>query len=256
METLVEPVQVDVREERRDHSALRRPLLRPGALGTLVGLLDHRCFQPQANQFQHRAITDPHAQASHQLVVRDRIEVPLQVGVVHFPIARRQVRANRFQRLMGRTLRSESIGTIQEIRLEDRLQNQQRRRLHHAVFHRRDAQRTQLAVSLRNVHPPHRLRSVAFLLQLLLQFDQEIDKSRSLVVAAANDLLNRHAIDAGCSSVFRYLVPRRHQRVPPIDPIIQSVESKLRFLLGLLAQLVSQKREFRRHAPLLRSGIF
>jgi hypothetical protein len=133
--------------------------------------------------------------------VWNRIEVPLQVGVVHFPIARRQVHANRFQRLMGRTLRSESIGTIQEIRLEDRLQNQQRRRLHHAVFHRRDAQRTQLAVSLRDVHPPHRLRLVAFLLQLLLQFDQEIDKSRSLVAAAANDLLDRHAIDAGCSSV-------------------------------------------------------
>src|ERR1035438_6112349 len=156
---------------------------------------------------------------------------------------------------MGRALRTESIGTIQEIRLEDRLQNQQRCRLHHTVFHRRDAQRTQLAVSLRNVHPPHRLRLVAFLLQFLLQFDQEIDESRSLVVAAANDLSDRHAIDAGCSSVFRYLVPRRHQRVPPIDSIVQSVESKLRFLLGLLAQLVSQKREFRRHLPLLRSGI-
>ena len=55
---------------------------------------------------------------------------------------------------------------------------------------------------------------------------------------------------------FPPLAPRRHERVPPIDPIIQSVKSKLRFLLGLLAQLVSQKRELQRHVPLLRSGTF
>src|ERR1035438_4038053 len=49
-------------------------------------------------------------------------------------------------------------------------------------------------------------------------------------------------------------MPRCQQRVPPIDSIVQSVKSKLRLLLGLLAQLVSQKRECRRHRPRLRNG--
>ena len=63
------------------------------------------------------------------------------------------------------------------------------------------------------------------------------------------------AIDAGCSSVLRYLVPRRHERVPPIDPVVQGVKPELRLLLRLLAQLLPQKRECRRHRPGVRSGI-
>ena len=40
--------------------------------------------------------------------------------------------------------------------------------------------------------------------------------------------------------------PRGHQHVEPVDPVIQSVEPELRFLLGLLTQLPSQFRDFRR----------
>ena len=41
----------------------------------------------------------------------------------------------------------------------------------------------------------------------------------------------------------------------PIDPVIQGVKPKLRFLLGFVMQFLSQKREFRRQRPRLRSGI-
>src|ERR1039458_2612799 len=69
--------------------------------------------------------------------------------------------------------------------------------------------------------------------------------------------------------------PEKHgypgsQHIHPIDPVVQYVKSELRFPLGLLAQLLSQLRNFRRQSwlfhrfrhrlsrgcPSLRSGIF
>jgi hypothetical protein len=60
------------------------------------------------------------------------------------------------QRLMRRTPRSEPKGTIQEIRLKDRLQDQQGRHWYHPVAHRRDTQRSQLPIRLRNGDALHR----------------------------------------------------------------------------------------------------
>ena len=40
--------------------------------------------------------------------------------------------------------------------------------------------------------------------------------------------------------------PRGQQHVVPVDPVVQGVEPELRFLLGLLTQLPSQFRDFRR----------
>ena len=40
--------------------------------------------------------------------------------------------------------------------------------------------------------------------------------------------------------------PRGQQHVEPVDPVIQGVKPELRFLLGLLTQLPSQFRDFRR----------
>ena len=55
----------------------------------LVGL-DDGTFQPHADQRQHRAVGDPSLQTLHQLIVRNRVEVRLQIRVVHLPIARRR----------------------------------------------------------------------------------------------------------------------------------------------------------------------
>jgi site-specific DNA recombinase len=60
---------------RGDDPALRCPLPRSMDLGlTILGRLDHGRFQPQAEQLQHRTVRNPHPQARHQLVVRNRVE--------------------------------------------------------------------------------------------------------------------------------------------------------------------------------------
>ena len=70
----------------RHHSALRRSLLRTAHLRLAALLLrrfHHRRLQPHPNQLQDLSVRDPHAQARLQLVVRNRIEVALQVRVIH-----------------------------------------------------------------------------------------------------------------------------------------------------------------------------
>ncbi len=55
-----------------------------------------------------------------------------------------------------------------KIRLEDGCQYQQCCHLYHAVFDRRDAQRSLAAIARRNVNPPHRTGSIRLGLQFLL----------------------------------------------------------------------------------------
>jgi hypothetical protein len=76
MEDLIEPAQIDVGQQRRDHPALRRAFVTPPvAWPTIVVFLhDHR-LQPLPNQLQHLAVADARRQTLHQLLVRDRVEV-------------------------------------------------------------------------------------------------------------------------------------------------------------------------------------
>src|SRR5260370_26948212 len=74
----------------------------------------------------------------------------------------------------------------------------------------------------------------------------------------------------GRSVVPSHPFPRRFQHIHPIDPVVQHIKPELRFLLGLLAQFLSQLRNLLRQSwllhrfrsrlsrgcPSLRSGIF
>src|ERR1035441_4976565 len=84
------------------------------------------------------------------------------------------------QRLMRRAPRSEPIGTIQEIRLKDRLQDQQGRHLYPPVAHRRDTQRSQLPIRLRNVNASHCLRLIGLRAQRLLRSEEHTSELQSL----------------------------------------------------------------------------
>ena len=53
----------------------------------------------------------------------------------------------------------------------------------------------------------------------------------------------RHPVDARCAVVLQHQPPRHRQHVEPIDPVIQGVKPKLRFLLGLSPQLPPQLRD-------------
>src|SRR5262249_33479071 len=70
-----------------------------------------------------------------------------------------------------------------------------------------------------------------------------------------DDVLEGHSVEAWGARVGADQVPSSRQCVDPIDPVLQGIEPELRLLLGLLAQLLPQKREFLRQVPVFRSGI-
>src|ERR1019366_8603007 len=144
------------------------------------------------------------------------------------------------QRLVGRPARTKPIGAILEICFEDRLQDQQGRHLDHSVAHRRDAQRPHFPIRLWSVDAPYRFRRVGLGAQRLLDFVQE-----PLHTGFRRfNLLDRYAIHPGRALIGTYPFPTRFQHIAPIDPVVQHIKPELRFLLGLLAQLLSQQREF------------
>src|ERR1017187_4245608 len=144
------------------------------------------------------------------------------------------------QRLVCRAPRTKPIGAILEIRFEDRLQDQQGRHLDHSVAHRRYAQRPQFPIRFRYVDAPYRCRRVGLGAQRLLKIIQE-----SLHTGFRRfDLFDLDAVHPGCALIGAHPFPCRFQHIAPIDPIVQHVKPELRFLLGLLAQLLSQQREF------------
>src|ERR1035437_6249963 len=144
------------------------------------------------------------------------------------------------QRLVGRPARTEPIGAILEICFEDRLQDQQGRHLDHPVAHRRNAQRPQLPIRFRYVDAPYRCRRVGLGAKRLLDFVQ-----KSLHTGFRRfDFFDLYAVHPGRAPIGSHPFPSRFQHIAPIDPIVQSVKPELRLLLGLLAQLLSQQREF------------
>jgi len=160
VEQSVEPVQKQVRQQRRNHTALRRPFLVSGHLpaGSVPARFHHHRLQPHPDQTQYTSVCHPMPQTRQQLLVRDRIELGFKIGVVHRLTTRLQMPADLLPRLMRIPPRPETVRTVQKIRFENRLQHQQRGHLHHPVPDRRNPQRPQLAIRLRDVHSPHRLR--------------------------------------------------------------------------------------------------
>ena len=139
------------------HSPLRRPQLTPG---TFPIRFHHHRLQPPPDQTHYLSVRNPVSQARQQFLMGNRVEIRFQVGVVHRLMTRVQMPANLLQRLVRIPPGPESVRTIQEVRFENRFQNQQRGHLHHPVADRRNPQRPLLPIRLRDVHPPHRLRLV------------------------------------------------------------------------------------------------
>src|SRR6266404_827851 len=248
MKRLFEPVQVQVRQERRDDSALGCSLLGSSRGGPplLVGLHDGG-REPQANQPQHGAVGNPPLYGFHQGVVGNRVEVPLQIGVIHFPVARGQCFPHGVDRLMGASAWTKPIRTVQEVGLKDRLQYEQHRHLDDPVLDRGNAQRSQPVIRLGYVHPLHRLRLVSLGAQFLLQFLEKLRRARAI-----NDVPAGDAVHSRSAVVLEHQPPSRGQHVEPKHPVIQNVKPEARLLFGLAAQLPPQLRDFHRqlHARL------
>ena len=159
-------MQVDVRQQGRDHSPLRRPLLR--LLRRLTPsrfvLFNHRDAQPLADQLQNAAIGHPHPHTGHQLVVRNAVKVTFQVRVIDFRSSRPEVPPDPFQRVIRFAARAKSMRALLEIGLKDRIQYQHHRHLHHAVFQRGDSKRSLRSVGFWDIDSFNRARAVPWLL--------------------------------------------------------------------------------------------
>jgi hypothetical protein len=95
------------------------PLLRPASV---AARFYHWRFQPHPDQLQYAPVYHSHPQTRHELVLRNRIEVALQVRVIHRLIPPLQMRTDLRQRLLRRAVGTEPIGAIFKIRFEDRFQ--------------------------------------------------------------------------------------------------------------------------------------
>ena len=142
-------------------------------------VLHHPCREPLPQQLEHPPVRDASADERHQLVVVDASEVVADVGVEHVIAPASAALSQRLERHRRTLLRPEAVRARKEIRLEDRLQHELRRHLHHSVSHRRDAQRPLLAVGLRNVPTQHRCRSIRACAQ------RRLDRFERRLIAAA-----------------------------------------------------------------------
>jgi hypothetical protein len=125
--------------------------------------------------------------------VRNRIEIAFEIRVIHRLIPGLDVTAYFLQRLVSRTAWTEPIGTIFKVSFEDRLQDQQGRHLHHSVPHRRDSQRPQFPIRLRDVDTPYGCRRIGLLPQGFLNLIEESGDAGARLF----DLLNRQSVHSG-----------------------------------------------------------
>src|SRR5712691_3606739 len=157
----IERVQVDVRQQRADDRTLRRALRRRPSLQVAHDVL----LEPAAQQVENAPITDALLNPLHQPLVRDGVEVALEVGVDHVDVAIRNQLSHLAQRIPAAPSRPKAVTGRSERRLEDRLKRELHCRLDDTILDRRDAQRSRPAVALRNLDPPDRLRTVIALPQ-------------------------------------------------------------------------------------------
>src|SRR5271170_3550158 len=100
----VERVQIEIRQQRADDRALRRASRGGPPRAFRYDVL----FQPALDQVEKAAIADPRPQPLHQLVVRDRVEVALQIGVHHETMARFDQPVDLPQRILAAASRPEA----------------------------------------------------------------------------------------------------------------------------------------------------
>jgi hypothetical protein len=179
--------------------------------------------------------------------VGNRVEVALQVCVIDFPPAGLELFADRFDGLMRRAARTESVRAVNEVGLEDRLQHQEHGRLDDAVPNGGNAQRSLPSVWLGNHDAFDWLGSIAVGAQFLAQLVEEGRGARTI-----DDVLTRLAIHAGGAMILPHQPPSGRQHVVSRHSVIQSVEPESRLSFGLVAQLPPESRDGQRqrHARL------
>src|SRR6476659_3923671 len=130
----INPVQIHIRQHRRQHSALRRP----GHLPMHQPVAHHSCTQHHPQKPKHRLITDPFLDRLHQPVMRNRLETLGDIRLHHPPPPSPRFVDEDLQRIMSRASGPKPERTLTHIRLEDRLEHDLAGCLHNAVTNCRD----------------------------------------------------------------------------------------------------------------------
>ncbi len=149
----IDPVQVDVRQQRGSDPALWSASHRPPYPAVLHDPgAEHHPHQPQNSR-----ITDAFRYRLHQLIERDRLEAIGDVRFHHPPLTPPGLINQHLQGIERRPFRAEPETARQKVGLKDRLEHDLHRRLHDTVTNRRDGKGPSLRTTgLRDEDPPCR----------------------------------------------------------------------------------------------------
>ncbi|GDM67834.1 hypothetical protein BvCmsKSP083_03031 [Escherichia coli] len=149
---VIQPMQVKIRQQGRNNPSLRRS----GGFPPETHIFHHTSRQPHFDQFHNRPINDLGPYRQQQLVVRDRIEIRLQIRINNPVTLEVQPLVDFAQGLLGALARPEAIRKILEARLEYWLDDEFHCCLHYTICNDRNAQRSLRSVGLGDVHPSDR----------------------------------------------------------------------------------------------------
>src|SRR5208337_188177 len=143
-------------------------------------------------------------------------------------------------RVLGAALRSVTISTGFQVRLEDRLQHQLGSGLHHSVPYRRNPQRSFATPRLRYHHPSHSLRFISLGAELLPDLGQPLPQSFRF------DLRQGLPIHPCRAPVGLHQFVGVVENVLSVDFVVEQVEAVFRFLLRLAIQLPLKRPDLAR----------
>src|SRR5207253_11172299 len=162
-------VKVDVGEQWADDL----PLPRPRLTYEQFPLVDYANVYPLSNQPENACITYPALDHLHELFSHDRVKVGADVHfhhTLHRPPAYHSV--DFMQRVVCTSSRAKSVGTVEKVLLEDRVEQRYRGLLHDLVFKGRDRDWSLAPIFLVDIDPAQRLRTIRPALQHLMQLAQ------------------------------------------------------------------------------------
>src|SRR5215218_2219962 len=211
----VEPVKVDVGEQRRDHAALRGS----GRSAGDRAVLHDAGAQHAAHQVQEPAVDDTFLDGRRQTVVRDRLKTAGDVRLDHPLPAPPCLVDEDLEGVVRRLARAKPERARQEVRFKDRLEHDPRCGLHDAITHRRDRQRPPLkAAGLRDEDPARSKRTVRAVPEVRGQLVKQPVNPVPL------DIIDGLLVDAGRAAVAAHQLPRALQHVPAMDLVVKRVE--------------------------------
>src|ERR1700730_9747027 len=210
---VVERIEVDVAQQRAHNSALRRALLgRP-----LLLAVQNPLIEEARDQRQDAAVRHLPADQGLQAILRDRVEVALQIGINDVDVTGREQSCHPPQRVLAAPSGAEAVAVRGEVLLVDRLHHHAKRRLYHPVAYRWYPQWTHLLTSrFGNVVPSDLLRPITARPQLLAQAPQ-------ICVRILRVVFDRDMIHPGGPPVGLDLCEGRPQRRFGVKLIDQAV---------------------------------